>query len=367
MKLVIYFESFPTSSNPYLGNYAIDMINDFLKRGFTLEILVILPSKKSPIFKESILNSENYKLTTFFYRSSIFRLMVPFQVYSFIITFFNSFNKRRILVNSTLLSAFAVYILSKINRKIKLYTVEHNSKITSGDLNFFYKIISKIIVKQKNHLLLSFFQKIIFESWINHKLNSSIISLPSSFTNLPLNPFSYTNDKDCITILCVAPLNERKGILDVLAAFSYLHINSVKCKLLIIGKGELHDFILDKYNFYIENNFLTIKNFLHRDALINEYSKTHFVISLSKFETFGLTIVEALLMGKFVIATKVGICTNGYCFEDLKIIDHNSDVSKQIFDIIVSYKKILSFERSFYNSNHNSNVYIQNQLALKIL
>jgi hypothetical protein len=51
MKLVIYFESFPTSENPYLGNYAIDIINDFLAKGFNLEIVIILPLKKCEILK----------------------------------------------------------------------------------------------------------------------------------------------------------------------------------------------------------------------------------------------------------------------------------------------------------------------------
>ena len=78
-------------------------------------------------------------------------------------------------------------------------------------------------------------------------------------------------------------------------------------ELLVAGDGELHD-VLHK-----QVETLNLKNHVHflgrinRDEVIDELKACDCFVLSSKYETFGLVIVEAMLFGKPVIATRVGV------------------------------------------------------------
>ena len=107
-------------------------------------------------------------------------------------------------------------------------------------------------------------------------------------------------------ILVVADLvDSTKNISGILNAFKSFKIEHQDWSLDIIGDGP----DAEKLFAYANENKIKDVNFLGRlpnDKVLRLYEAYDFLISFSNFETFGLTLAEALAAGIPVIATKCG-------------------------------------------------------------
>lgn len=123
------------------------------------------------------------------------------------------------------------------------------------------------------------------------------------FFQQPLNATTASND---FTFLSVCFLNANKKIDILLRAFSIVCEQLDNVKLQIGGDGpekaKLESLVIN-LNLSDKVNFL---GSLERDAVVRTMSSCNALVSASEFETFGVVIVEALALGKPVIATKCG-------------------------------------------------------------
>jgi glycosyltransferase involved in cell wall biosynthesis len=137
-----------------------------------------------------------------------------------------------------------------------------------------------------------------------------------------------------ITILIIGSIIEFKGQHDAILAIEQLIKKGKKVNLIILGEGDT-DYVNDlKFKtkvLEIENN-ISWEGF--KSDVYTYLSKADLLYVCSKFESFGMVIVEAMSVGCPVIATKTGgipeIIINGYNGMLYDIGDVESLVDKTI-------------------------------------
>lgn len=108
------------------------------------------------------------------------------------------------------------------------------------------------------------------------------------------------------TMLCVGRLVWRKGFKYVIDAITYILPKYPDAKLLIIGDGEDRSFLeLYARKLKIENSVRFLGNVTTR-TLYDLYSKAMVYVQPSLYEPFSIATLEAMSMGKPVVAARVG-------------------------------------------------------------
>ncbi len=112
--------------------------------------------------------------------------------------------------------------------------------------------------------------------------------------------------KEGFTFLYVGNLNKNKSVDTLLKAFSNFNIKAPNLKLRVIGDGpEKSNLIKLAKKLDIDKNVEFLGS-LPRNQVKTEMSNTSVLVHPSRYETFGVVIIEALAMGLPVIATRCG-------------------------------------------------------------
>tara|TARA_Y100000310_G_scaffold25020_1_gene23968 strand:+ start:53 stop:1150 length:1098 start_codon:yes stop_codon:yes gene_type:complete len=161
-------------------------------------------------------------------------------------------------------------------------------------------------------------------------------------------------------ILIVARLFENKGVQDILDALK--DINMQDWKVDIVGEGPYRSFLENKTK---ENNLTNIVKFHgwidNKSNKMKElYGKASIFISASYFESFGLTVLEAILAGCYPIISDI----QGYkeIFKDKKYFFKKGDV-KELKTKINNLIKGKIIQPKF-NQDHNWDNIIEKYLGV---
>ena len=122
---------------------------------------------------------------------------------------------------------------------------------------------------------------------IAHGLDSEFISRYNRTYNLGVE----------INIIYVSPIFHYKNHLNVVKAFEILKKSmNMNLKLRFIGGGNSSAYIeLEEYILSIElNDYITFKQFVDSDGLVEEYRFGDIFVFASSCETFGITLLEAM-------------------------------------------------------------------------
>lgn len=120
------------------------------------------------------------------------------------------------------------------------------------------------------------------------------------------NNLSSNNTEKSFEFLTICFLEQKKRVDILIKAFSKAFSGNLKFKLKIGGDGplkaELEELVRNEG---IEKQ-VTFLGMLSRNEVKNEIQKTDVFVLSSEYETFGVVVIEALALGKPVIATKCG-------------------------------------------------------------
>jgi glycosyltransferase involved in cell wall biosynthesis len=120
-------------------------------------------------------------------------------------------------------------------------------------------------------------------------------------------------DKNSRLFICLNSIEYHKGILNLLEAGKLLRDKGYQFKIEIYGNGEDQGIILDKITGYELSENIILKGFTLEVS--EAYNNCLALIQPSYFESFGMTVIEAMAHGRAVIATNSGgpeeIVTNG--------------------------------------------------------
>lgn len=182
-----------------------------------------------------------------------------------------------------------------------------------GESNLIYQYLEKRCVKFADRIIAvsKFTKKRIIETYDISVERVDVIynghtPLRTEINNDEIIKFKKRFNLDSLPIiLFVGRIDDpRKGLGSLLDAFS-ITSKSVKSQLLIVGKGDT-GWILSKARILGIDSKITVTGFLNTNDLACCYSICDVCVVPSSMEGFGLTLLDASVFGKKVVATNVG-------------------------------------------------------------
>ena len=182
-----------------------------------------------------------------------------------------------------------------------------------------------------------------------NKINSIEINL-----GVNTNKFKIKRNPDKGNFLYFGRIDTNKGLEELILVLKNFRKIDTKFKLKILGSGSLQyvDELKRKIKkLKLEKNIYFKGNYTDR-MLANELSKSEFVFNPSKFESFGLTLLEALTAGAQVICSNIKQYNSFYIKNSFYKV--NFKKSKNVINLI---KKL--------RSNYSKTNFIAKKLAKK--
>ena len=238
-------------------------------------------------------------------------------------------------------SAFAAYAIYK-KYNIPFIITEHNSDVMR---NIFPKslknLTKKIIISAKNFNTVSKLNSIELKKYFKlKKINIFYNVIPQIFIKNSKKKFL---DKKNYNFLSVTRFDLNKNIQLLVDTFIE-NFSETKAILNIVGGGKLFNY----YKKYIlkrkMSHKIRIMNFVDRKILVKYYQKCDCFIMPSHKETFGLSMIEALLFKNYCITSKH---SGYYELKDKKIVlpSFNSNSKEQLKKLMIkAYKKDKKFD-----------------------
>lgn len=252
-------------------------------------------------------NIENYKIQIYsrFYKLLYYSINFQYFFFKRLVKKYNIDLSSYNLVHSNVLfpSGLIGYKIS-INNNIKQVHTEHWSKIT----RFLEKdVLRKIGKKALNNLSAMSSVSESFKTFLkNYYPENKIFVIPNSIDNKLFNVQNTARKNQTIEFLAVANWQEPKHPFYFLDALEKIYLsNKIDFRLTFAGEGKLLEIIKsNSYSFPI--NFVGLLSTEQLNDLLN---KSNFLLHASKFETFSVIIVEALMTGTPVLVSDVGIAS----------------------------------------------------------
>lgn len=199
----------------------------------------------------------------------------------------------------------AGYIATLLKKKygIPLIVQEHRSMLISGE---FTNKVNKFLDKTVNNSD-AFFS-------VSSELRNNIYKRTNTNTDIEILPnmvadiFEYSIlENENFVYTFIGTLNNNKRILQLLRCFDRFYQNRKNIVLNIVGDGSLRKDI----ELYIQNSINLQKctrmfGVLSRENTAELLKKTNVFVLTSAYETFGVVYIEAMAIGRPVIATKNG-------------------------------------------------------------
>ncbi len=223
--------------------------------------------------------------------------------------------------------------------KIPFVITEHNSMFFTGKYKKYHTKISEIYNKSSLCLTVSsdyckILKKTIPDSpdWIPH---NNIVSHKFLSTSIKMK------EKDPFIFLSISNLYKNKNVPLVLKSFKRFNEDNPNSQLRIIGVGSEENKLkaLTK-KLKIKNvSFLGIKT---RDQIVQEFNNSNVFVLGTKYETFGVVLIESISMGVPVIVTDCG-GSNDIMNEEVGKVTKQNDVEDMYKSMIDVFNKYSDF------------------------
>lgn len=210
-------------------------------------------------------------------------------------------------------------ILKKIY-KLDYVLHSHGSDVLSYNnrFKFLYKIISpfwKMVVKESRKVIVpSNFLKEKIEKILPKIKNIEIIPNP-----ITKNHKENINKKENL-IVCVGRILENKGCKEVIDAFKRAELND--WSLVFIGDGSYRKKIETLIDVYDLDKSVNITGWLEKKELYTYLSRAKIYISASRFESFNVSLIEALSYNCIPVVSDIvahkEIVTEEFIFKDME-------------------------------------------------
>ena len=202
----------------------------------------------------------------------------------------------------------ALGAIIKLRYKIPLIITEHSTALISGELPIWQKLLAKYAFRNADHLIaVSQGQAIKLAVKYGPTIESWDV-IYNAVADIYADKELILRNKDNFRFLSIGYLIKRKGFDVLLEAFAILQSQKKyhKSVLRIIGDGDqkeaLHK-LAQKLD--IGSSIEWIPSRLPEN-IIKDYDHSDVVVSSSRLETFGVTLIEGLARGIPVIATRSG-------------------------------------------------------------
>lgn len=128
----------------------------------------------------------------------------------------------------------------------------------------------------------------------------------NKFLSYDLNKNHILGEGEAFTFINICLLDPKKNVDLLLHAFALVQQKITNVKLVIGGNGPELDNLIDLAKALKINNKVEFLGTLSREEVLEQVSLANAFVLSSEYETFGVVLVEALALGKPLVATKCG-------------------------------------------------------------
>lgn len=186
---------------------------------------------------------------------------------------------------------------------IPFIVTEHSSYMDYGVSETEAHVIKKVLLQAENIILVSTsFKQLISRKF---KIDEGLMQVIPNFIDVDffINK-SFSND--CKKIVTVSYHTANKNIDLLIRAFSKVVIEYPDYDLVIAGEGPETNSLKQLVKTLQLESKVKFPGFLNKNGVKELMANSSLFVLPSEFETFGLVLVEAMAMGKPVVATKCG-------------------------------------------------------------
>ncbi len=246
-----------------------------------------------------------------------------------------------------------VYLMSRINKKNKYFLTVHGVRSYENMLNHIKTRKMSRVIERKlyegmpNIICVSTYAKDIFLKLFNHPYNTYVIQNGLAEVNK-----SYTN-KNGLRFIYAGGYSALKEPIECLEIFKDIVEIFPKAFLTMCGPVVDKTLLCEVKKFVktnnLENNIL-IEQKLQKSELIRLYEDASFILAPSSFDTFNMTVLEAMNRGCIpIISANCGV--KDILEDDCGLIyKETMDVAKWIKQIDIENESKKSFEISLRNT-----------------
>lgn len=367
MKILIIPSWYKSESNVMSGSFFKEQAFMLLKRGHNVKIVYPHTIKTNHVKNTQLQELYNDGLFEWHIRfySSKYKSAANNTIKNrdFVVKLMDKYIKRFgkpdiIHAHSVYPAGIIAYEISN-TKGIPYIITEHLSALADTNISLLKKIKSFFVLNKNKQLMIKSYKNSNVLLTVSKSLKKLVIKkfeigekkidiIPNLVPDFFWKDDNQSNQKyDTFTIVFIGGLTTIKNPFLLLESMSVVR-KSESIKLKIIGEGVLND-KLQKYAKELGiASLVKFEGRLARENVSEVLSKSHLLISTSKFETFGVTLIEGLAKGLPVVATNSGgpedIIQKG---DGILVNNHSAEeVAKAILEVIKNY--------SSYNANEIS-------------
>ncbi|MEO0197879.1 MAG: glycosyltransferase family 4 protein [candidate division WOR-3 bacterium] len=288
MKILMICDFFPNKYKPYEGTFFLNHAKVLSKLGKVKVQTLIRVNKFKLSYEKWNIDNIDVEAIVFFYKVGFGFIFFPLAViFQFLLTLKNLilFKPDRIILQMALPHGLALIPFSIFK---KIIILEHSKNVFNKLTKFIYKVYDVYAVSD--------FQK----EELQKKLKINVKGIiPNPIFE---NNFENIDNKITGRVICVGTITEGKDQLLIIETAKLLS----DIQFVFIGRN-----FNDNYYKKFISSSKDLKNVRYLGPMtyeetLKEISNSDFLISTSKYETFGMTMAEALSLGKPVIWTDSG-------------------------------------------------------------
>tara|TARA_B100000780_G_C21077351_1_gene433757 strand:+ start:407 stop:1441 length:1035 start_codon:yes stop_codon:yes gene_type:complete len=234
---------------------------------------------------------------------------------------------------------------TKISKQIQQLAIKHKAELVHsfwiGDAAWYGQNMAKAL--QIPHVITAMGRDFESKSYYKRviKQNPKIVAL-SAFHELKLkenglqpnqviphglSPRKSTPIKKSIDLLFVGSLIELKHPFDFIECCKQLKVNGFEFQAKMIGSGPLEKKILERINSYGLENNIQLTGQLSREATFEIMDQSKVLYHPSRYESFGMVILEAIRSRMHVVSSPVGISPE---IEGVHLVENSDNAAKII-------------------------------------
>ena len=310
---------YPTPANQIAGSFVREQAQALKNRGITIAVLYMHLESLRYFFRRSQNPMGFYKnldgsfpeYMFFGYRIPRMRVLTKFIAQRGLVKVFKKYIQEYGLPDVLHVQAMENCGNRALNLKrrynIQYVVTEHSTKFARGLIKPFLLAELKTITQQSEKL-------IAVSREFGHLLDEVFNLKEGTWKYIPnvvdnsflQHPLNIPSVKGKTRFICVAFLTPKKAVDLLLKAFKLAFHDADSVELIVAGDGGERKSLEELSSFLGLQKQVAFKGRLSRSEVRDEISRSDFLVISSLVETFGVVAVEALALGKAVLATRCG-------------------------------------------------------------
>ncbi|NQT63412.1 MAG: glycosyltransferase [Candidatus Marinimicrobia bacterium] len=311
MKLMILPSWYPNKYNPGAGIFIKNQAEQIASSEIEITVLGGVPVSFLHMLKYVFRDKKKFKKSTIIHERLIFSINIPYFVsinliisYLLGLILFQIEKARQGLPDLIHVHTFNQGLLALfINKRysIPIVVTEHFTKLLekSNLTNYELKLLNKLYTVSNYNIAVSKY----YANFLDRNYGFKFHAIPNYIEPESFSVEPISNEDKSLRILSVGTLKQDKGMHLILEALQLLCESGINANVKIIGSGKEDKNLVQQAKVMQLENRVQFISHIPNNQIPIFYQQSSVLVSASRHETFGITMLEAISCGIPVIST----------------------------------------------------------------